>query len=137
MNLHAIVTPAISAINPPMLGSVSISTGFTQNADFSRTPTYSTATGVSMQVQPLTSKQIEHVDALNLQGIFKSVYLNGRIDGLVRVAGKGGDLLFLPTGYSGQALDVWLVVEQAEAWDTDGWCRAIVQLQNNPPVQDQ
>ncbi len=130
MNLQAMVAPLVGAINPPMIGNVLISTGSTQNADFSRTPIYSTATGISMQVQPLSSKQIEHVDALNLSGVFRSVYLNGRIDSLVRVAGKGGDILQLPTGYSGQAFDTWLVVEQAEAFDTAGWVRVIVQLQN-------
>jgi hypothetical protein len=137
MNLHAVIASAINAVSPPMVGNVMVSTGSSQNADFSRTPTYTTTTGVTMQVQPLTSRQLQHMDALNIQGVFRSVWLNGTLNGVVRAAGNGGDILMLPTGYSSGSLDTWLVVEQVEAWDTDGWVHVIVQLQNNPPAQDQ
>ena len=131
MNLHAIVSSAISVINPPFIGSVKVSTGYTVAADFTQVPAYTTVGGVSMQVQALTGREIEHLDSLNIQGIMRSVYLNGQIQGINRSVGRGGDILLIPTGLSGATPDVWLVVAVLEAWDADGWTKVAVVLQNN------
>lgn len=125
MNLHAVVSGAIGAINPPVIGSVKVSTGVTTAGDGTQTPQYTTVNNVSMQVQALTAKEIEHLDSLNIQGVMRGVWMNGNIEGLNRNAGKGGDLLI----FLGQT---WLVVQVLETWDTDGWCHVAVALQVTP-----
>jgi hypothetical protein len=116
MNLHAIVTPAISAINPPILGTVKVSTGATTDAAGKRTPTYTTTANMPLQVQALTAREIEHVDSLNIENVTRSVYFNGFINGLDRAAGQGGDILI----FNGIT---WLVTVVFETWDADGWCK--------------
>jgi hypothetical protein len=125
MNLHAIVRGAIGAINPPFVGSVKVSTGSTVAADGTRTPTYQTFTNVTMDVQALDAKEVQHLDSLNIQGVLRGVWLNGNIEGVNRVASKGGDLLV----FGGRT---WLVVHVFESWDTDGWCHVAVALQVTP-----
>lgn len=102
-----------------------------------REPLYSTATNVPMQFQALTNQQLEHVDALNISKTMRSVFLYGNHEGLDRPGVKGGDLLLAPTGLANTlpALDVWLVTDQAAAWDTDGWCNVIVTLQTDTASQ--
>lgn len=133
MNLNAIVGPYVAVINPPLVGSVVYSTGYVIGANYKRTSTSTQVDGVTFSVQALTSRQIEHVDALNIQGILRSVYFNGVLQGLNRPAGKGGDVLLIPTHLTAADFDTWLVVEVSEPWDTDGWVRVVAQLQN-PPV---
>lgn len=123
MNLHAIVTPAISAVNPLVPVIVKLSTGWTTNADGTRTPTYTEVDGVSAQVQALTFKDIQQIAGLNLQGTRKAMYVTGEIDGLVRSTSKGGDLITMPDG------SIWLVAMILEQWPD--WAKAAVTLQNN------
>jgi hypothetical protein len=74
------------------------------------------------QVQSMTFSDLHQVDSLNLQGIKRAIYLNGRIDGLVRKDNKGGDLITRPNG------EIWLVVLVLEYWPD--WCKVAVTLQN-------
>ena len=122
MNLHAIVTPLISTVNPPTPGTVRVSTGYTTADDGSQVPTYAPPAPVTMQVQALSTKELAHTDSLNLQGTLRAVYVNGAFEGENRRAGKGGDLFTF-------AGNDWLVVTVLEPWDNDGWCKLVVQLQ--------
>jgi hypothetical protein len=125
MNLHSIVSGPISAVNPSMLVSVQVSTGSAKSSDGTRTPTYAPAVTVRAQVQPVTFRDIQQLEGLNLQGVRKAIYLNGEIDGLVRVTNQGGDLITFPDG------SVWLVVMILEAFSqTAGWTKAAITLQN-------
>lgn len=125
MNLHAIVAPIISAVNPLIPVGVQISTGFTTNADFTKTPSYAPSVTVMAQVQPLSGRDLRQIEGLNLQGTLKAIYLNGEIDGVVRVQLKGGDLITLPDN------SVWLVSQDLESWNmTAGWTKAIIVLQD-------
>lgn len=128
MNLHGIVAGAVSAVNPQILASVQVSTGNTLGATGKQTPTYAPAVTVPAQVQALQYKDIEHMDALNIQGTRRAIYLYGRIDGLVRSTGKGGDLITITSGVNA---GVWLVAVVAEQWPD--WCKALCTLQNEAP----
>lgn len=130
LNLHKIVTGAISAVNPPVLGNVAVSAGYSIAADGTQIPAYTFATAYPMQVQPLSGKDLRQLDSLNIQGVDRAVYLNGNIQGAVRPLGKGGDLLQFDD-------QVWLVTVVLETWRT-GWCKVGVTLQNTafPTVVD-
>jgi len=120
LNMHAIVGPAIASVNPFIAATVLQSSGFTTNPDGTRTPTYTT-TIMSIQVQALTSGELQRLDGLNLQGVMKAVYLSGRWHGAVRVGQQGGDLL----KFHGQT---WLAVQVIENWEL--WSKLAVVLQN-------
>jgi hypothetical protein len=111
------------------------SEAMTATGSGARVPTYSTATGVPMQFQAVSNDDLEHVDALNISKVLRSVHLNGDILGLDRAGVRGGDLLLAPTRLSGAALDVWLVVSCVENWEASGWSHVIVALQQ--PTQSQ
>lgn len=77
------------------------------------------------QVQPLTTKDLMHLDGLNIQGVERAIYLSGHVDGIVRSEGKGGDLIILS---SGPNPGTYLVTVVLEAWSN--WVKCGVRLQN-------
>lgn len=125
MNLHGIVSGHVGAVNPFVPVSVQVSTGNTTGADGTRTPTYAAPVTVLAQVQPLQFRDIVQMDGLNLQGTRRAIYLNGRVDGLVRVSNQGGDLITIEVGPNA---GVWLVAVVAEQWAD--WVKCLVTLQN-------
>lgn len=77
------------------------------------------------QIQPMTKFDLAQIANLNVNGDKKAIYLNGAIDGIVRVKLKGGDLIDLPDGQT------WLVVQNLEGFDaTAGWTKAAMVLQD-------
>lgn len=128
MNLRSIANSVTQAINPNLLAIIQFSTGYTTNADGTQVPAYTTVTGVSVQVQALTGKDLRQAEGagLNLNGTLRAIYMNGQADGVVRSQLKGGDLIIL-TG--GPNAGTWLVTQVAEPW-TD-WVHYIVTLQND------
>jgi hypothetical protein len=84
-----------------------------------------TALALMAQIQPLAGGDLRHMDALNLQGSHRAIYLSSLIRGAVRFALKGGDLVTFPDGSD------WLVTQPSEPWfATAGFTKAIVTMQN-------
>lgn len=130
MNLHSIVRPAINSVNRDQIAMYSASTGSAVSADFVQTPTYAPPVPVRIQPQPLGRDELKHIERLNMQGVFRTVYMYGNTQGVVRVLAQGGDLLqFAP--FQGQALQTWKVVYVDGPWNVNdgGWCKVIVCLQ--------
>ncbi|EOS94709.1 hypothetical protein ETR_12063 [Erwinia tracheiphila PSU-1] len=57
---------------------------------------------------------------MNLQGLCKSIHVDGNFYGTNREKVLGGDLFIIGT-------ETWLVIEPLELWPD--WCRLLVQLQ--------
>lgn len=84
-----------------------------------------TTLSLRAQIQPLTKSDLMQLEGLNLNGDKKKIYMNGSIDGVIRIDIKGGDLVTTPNG------QVWLVVQNLEGFsDTAGWVSAAMVLQN-------
>jgi len=128
LNLHSIVRPAINSVNPDVLGVWRRSTGQTTAADGKRTPTFATVPAVRLQVQAASGDDLQHIDYMTQQGVYRKVYAFGDVEGQVRPDLKGGDILQF--AYGGSTRD-WLVVHVLETWapDTVGWCSVLVALQ--------
>lgn len=78
------------------------------------------------QVQPLSNRDLQQLDGLNLGGQKLAIYTNGAVNAVVRYLLKGGDLVTLPDGTT------WLIVQQIEDFDrTAGWSKAAMTLQNS------
>lgn len=126
MNLNALAGPVVAAVNPLTPASVQFSLGAVTNSDGTQTPKYQVPpTPVSAQVQPLSTGEIRQTDHLNLQGVKVAIYLNGELDGLVRVNKKGGDLVTIA---SGPHRGVYLVAMVLEQWND--WVKVAATLQN-------
>lgn len=78
---------------------------------------------VTAQIQALSFRDIAQMDGLNIEGTRRAIYFYGRIEGLVRPEGRGGDLVYFPDG------TVWLVAIVLEQWPD--WCKVAATLQNN------
>lgn len=130
MNLHGIAGPYIAAVNPMLPGVVQISSGYTTNPDGVRVPQYrQPPSNVIAQVQALTAENLRFLEGLGVQGSTVSIYLNGELDGIVRVQNKGGDLVTIPQG---RAAGVYLVTAVLEQWPD--WVKVAATLQNDSKV---
>lgn len=122
MNLHGIVSGAIGSVNPQRTIALRKSIGYSTDAAGKRTPLYSDSTGEA-QIQNLNSKELQHMNELNINGVFAKVYLYGEWSSIVRNGEQGGDLLVFDSA-------TWLIVNQVESWPD--WCAVIVQQQLDP-----
>jgi hypothetical protein len=132
LNLHGTVRGAITSVNPDITASFQASTGpGTPDASGNVTPTYAAPINVRCQVQPLSRGDLRQVESLNLQGVFRTVFMYGNEQGVVRVNQQGGDLLTFAQ-FKGQAAAVWLVVCVDGPWNVEqgGWTKIIVCLQS-------
>lgn len=134
MNLHAIVSGAIKAVNPFTQLSIQTSAGFTTNPDGKQSPTYNDAVTVEGDVQALDAGEIQHLDSLNIQGRRMKFYINGNIDGIIRITQQGGDLITIVGGNTAPAMlgSIWLTAAVLEYWPD--WCcvAAVLQDQFDP-----
>jgi hypothetical protein len=128
MNLRGIVAGYTGAVNPQVRGLVSVATSSAViKSDGARVATYAPAVESMMQVQALTTKAIAHVDALNVAGSTHSIYITGRLQGLIRAENVGGDLIQLLDGnYKGRTFYVEAVLE-----DWPDWTHVAASMQND------
>lgn len=122
MNLHGIVASAIGVVNPMVWVTIQVSAGNVTQADGTQVPVYRRAVRRLGQIQPMSNRDLRQMEGVNLQGSPQSLYIQGNVDGLVRVEGKGGDLVITEDGKT------WLVVQPLENWPD--WCKVVVTLQN-------
>jgi hypothetical protein len=127
LNLHAAVRPAITAINADIPAVILRSGGYVTNASGKMVPRYLQAQNVTIQVQPMSSGDIERANFLNLQGVLRVVYGYGSTEGIIRPSQKGGDLLQFPI-YPGEAIGTWLTSTPVEVY-ASGWSKVFVTLQ--------
>ena len=120
MNLHDIVAPCTSAVNPLIPATFTQATGYTTLPWGDRVPTYATPTVVTIDLQGISESDLKHMNALNVGGVLRKVYGDGVLSSVVRKSGEGGDLLEVLSAQ-------WLVVKVMEQWPD--WCAVIVQQQ--------
>ncbi len=120
MNIRQIANSAIQRVNPDVQAILKKYAGNTIGPGRKPVPSYHPDQMVTVQLQPLSRGDIQHVDGLNIQGLAKVIYVNGSYFSVQRELEKGGDI-FIING------EQWLVVEPVELWDS--WCRLIVVLQ--------
>lgn len=122
MNLHGLIAPYVGAVNPLVPVAALISSG--QSAPSPSgvvSPVYSQQISLLGQIQPITWRDLQQLEGINLGGVRWKIYLNGEVDGIVRAEKKGGDLIIIPTGrHSG----TWLVSQVLEQYP-DWVCAAI------------
>ncbi|HVN43473.1 MAG TPA: hypothetical protein VMT50_11865 [Steroidobacteraceae bacterium] len=149
LNLHATVRAAVQAVNADIAASYYESVGYTPDGAGRQLPLYDPAVDVMIQIQPPTSRDLRHMEYLNIQGTTRVVYLYSHPDAIRRVDAKGGDLLQF-SSFEGDPVDNWLVAAVPERWNvgtnnspesqlpasppTSGWSKLYCVLQVDRPV---
>lgn len=118
MNLHAAVRGLIGRVNPDLIATYEASAGNTVDANFFQVPDYAAPASMVVQRQPMTFRDLQMLDGVNLNGEAIALYCNGDITGVRRPDGKGGDRFTLPDGSQ------WLVTHVLENFNaTAGWTK--------------
>lgn len=120
MNLRNLANAATRRVNPNIPAVVRRYSGEVMGPGRKPIPQYAPDEEITIQFQPLTKGDLQHVDGLNIQGLFKSIHVNGGFYSVNREMQKGGDL-FMVGGKK------WLVIEPLELWPQ--WSRLLVCLQ--------
>lgn len=121
MDLQGLANPVAEVVNPNIVVSIQVSTGYTNTGrGLRQVPTYAAPITGFAQVQELTSSELRQAEGMNLQGVMRSIYFRGALNGVIRPDSKGGDLVTI----AGQ---VWLVAKTLELWPT--WAKALIVLQ--------
>ncbi|EFM4663029.1 TPA: hypothetical protein RXJ23_001248 [Escherichia coli] len=123
MNLRQMANNAITSINPNIPAILKKYAGETIGSGRKPIPSYLPDQHVTIQLQPISRGDMQHVDGLNIQGLAKVIYVNGNYFSVQRELEQGGDI-FVING------EQWLVVEPIELWPD--WCRLIAVLQVSP-----
>jgi hypothetical protein len=126
MNLRSLANSATQIVNKNITAIWRSSTGYSVNADFSRSPDYSD-TEIKIQSQAISSDDLKHIQELNIQGILRSVYIYGNLQGVVRADEKGGDLLIFKEVPSAPDR-TWKVIKVVETWPD--WSHVIACMMN-------
>lgn len=123
MNLRGVANRATSAVNPNVTAVLRVSTGYTTTPSGRQVPGYAAPSTITVQIQALSKRELEHLASLNISDAVRSVYTNVQLTGVDRVKGSGGDLIDLPDGS-------YLVTAVLEDWSaTAGWCKAAITRQ--------
>jgi hypothetical protein len=130
MNLNAIANGVTSAVSPNFAATLFISTGNTV-VNFKQVPAYQKMAVVA-QVQPLNSGDLRQLDALDIQGADKAIYINGAALAISRIKKFGGDLIVFADGTLPEG-NTWLVKASLEQWGGSTWCKVAVVLQDDIP----
>ena len=115
MNLHNIVRPAITAINPDQPVTIKVNQGnehFAGGIVKAKWQTIST----TAQIQPVPSSEIQFIDNYVASNTYRNFYLNGEFSGLNRRSETGGDIIQW-NGYD------WYIDSEPEPWNTAGWTK--------------
>lgn len=120
MNLRQIANSATRSINPNIPAILKKYAGETIGPGRKPIPSYLPDQSLTIQLQPISRGDIQHVDGLNIQGLAKVIYVNGNYFSVQRELEHGGDIFVIGS-------EQWLVVEPVELWPD--WCRLIVVLQ--------
>lgn len=86
-----------------------------------------TSLWLQAQIQPITWRDLQSLDGLNITGVRWKVFLSGQIDGVVRGERKGGDLIKIPRPH--RHAGTWLVAQVLEQWPD--WVSAAITLQSH------
>lgn len=123
MNLRSMANGLTSRVNPNIPATLKKYAGQTMGPGRKPEPSYLPDQAVTVQLQPLDAGDLGHIDGLNLQGLIKSIHVNGNYFSVQRELEEGGDLFVIGT-------DTWRVVKPIELWPN--WCRLVVNLQVTP-----
>lgn len=122
INVRAIANRAIQCINPNVTAVLMANEGFDTDDSGYQVPKYSEHS-ISMQLQSLSTQDLEHLNLINQQGQFIYGYAKGQIEAIRRVTQKGADKIRF-TAYSESKEADWLVTKVIESYSD--WVKVLL-----------
>lgn len=131
MNLRAIANRATQRINPNVSATIMRSDGYTTDDDGKRVPKF-TPLPLQVQVQPASTGDIQKLEALNIQGVHRVIYISAEVEAMIRVDKKGGDQIIFEAGIMPEddQKTRWIISVVLEVWGHD-WRKCAITLQNS------
>ena len=131
MNLHEIVSNAISSINPFQSVTITPRGSYSVNDYGETVVTEETAYTIMADVQPVSSEDIKYVNNYNQSTIYKAFWVSANTFGINRPMARAGDKVECNG-------NIYYVTSMPEDWyETVGWSHFIGALQLNPPAEVQ
>lgn len=131
IDVFGIANAAIQAVNEDIPAIWRRSNGYLIDDAGIQIPQY-IDTAIKVQSQAVSGDALAFTDGLDIQGVMRSVYMYGNVQGVVRSDERGGDLLMFPQ-IPGNPNQTWKVVTVVETWP--GWAHVIVVLQTDETTQ--
>ncbi|MXV35961.1 MULTISPECIES: hypothetical protein [unclassified Saccharibacter] len=125
LDLYDMALGLTTAVNPLIEGVLRRSIGPVRNPDYSVSDGYEDIP-VQMEVQALSTSDLQLLDNLQQQSDARAVYLRGAANALNRPLQSGGDVLV----FDGSE---WLITQVLEEWGEDEWRKVIVTRQIAQP----
>ena len=123
MNLHEIVSNAISSINPFQDILITPRSSYTVNEYGEAVASDGSSYQIKADVQPLTSEDIKFINNYNESTVYRAFWVSANTFGLNRPMARGGDKVVC----NGKT---YYVVNMPEDWyETCGWSHFVGALQ--------
>jgi hypothetical protein len=126
-NIRAIANSQTRAINPNLPAMLWIATppivvNYIQTPQYDKLPVFA-------NVQAMTSGDALKMDALNIQGAEKIIFVNGLALAINRIQKLGGDLIVFQPGLVPEGT-TWKIITSMEQWGYT-WAKVAVALQDD------
>ena len=131
MDLRGIANQVSDTVNPNIIVSVKLSTGYTTGAAYKQIPSYAAPVSGPAQIQALDSADLRQIEGMNLEGVLRAIYFRGALAGVVRANSQGGDLVVIAPGrlVTPALYGTWLIAKVLESWPL--WTKAVIVQQVN------
>lgn len=120
MDIRNIANTLSSFVNPNTEVTIRASNGYTVGTGAKQIPQYLPDVLGTAQLQAADEEFLKKESGLNLEAVYKFLYISGQIYGAVRLNDKGGDLVIINA-------EIWLTVKIIERWPL--WCKILLCLQ--------
>ena len=131
MDIFGMANSAIQIVNENIPATWRRSNGYLIDNAGIQIPQY-IDTDIEVQSQAISGDMLAFTEGLNIQGVMRSVYMYGNVQGVVRSDERGGDLLLFPQT-PGNPVQTWKVVSVVETWPD--WAHVIAVLQTDESDQ--
>lgn len=121
MNLRQIANSRIQGINPDINITILPSAGSVIGSGRRQIPSYDSGIELKGQLQAADEGFLKQDSGLNLEDVYRNLYITGQLFGVVKLRSKGGDLVIIDG-------ETWLIVKVLERWPD--WCKVLICLQS-------
>ncbi len=122
MNLRAMANGVITGVNPDQKAVLRVNTGNAVD-DAGRIIPAFTEEPISIQLQSISTADLEHLNLINQQGQFIYAYVSGQLAVIRRAQGKGAEHVIF-TAYGEEEASEWMVKQVVESYYT--WCKVLL-----------
>ena len=122
MNLSGMANSVISGVNPNQKAVLKINTGSIVDDSGKVKPSF-TQEDITIQLQSLSTADLEHLNLVTQQGQFIYAYIAGQLAGVRRSQGKGAERVIF-TAYGEIETSEWFVKQVVESYPQ--WCKVLL-----------